>query len=112
MKLEEQWAEALALLFLVLGFFLAVALQSPLFSYVTIFLSGLMAGRVYYIRRYKEPIFPFVLIILGFLLGYFIGGFWVERVVVLVLFAVSAVLSYQLHLKKVITIFKNEGFVK
>ena len=70
-KWDEQWAEAFALLFLALGFVISVVLKSPFFSYLSVFLGGCISGRVYYIKRFKEPIFPFVLMIIGFLIGYF-----------------------------------------
>lgn len=111
-KWNEQWAEALTVLFLALGFLLALLLRSALFSYLTIILAGLLAGRVYYIKKLTEPIFPFVLIIVGFLLGYLLGSFWTSRGWSLFLFGCSFGLSYYLHLKKMVIIFKNENFFK
>ncbi len=111
-KWNEQWAEVLALLFIALGFIISILLRRPLFSYVSVVLAGLVAGRVFYLKRFKEPILPFVLIIIGFLLGYLLGSFWASRFLVLVLFAASFSLSYYLHLKKILVIFKSRQFVK
>ncbi len=112
LKLVEQWPELTALFFLAVGFIIAVLLQSPKFSYVSIILCGFLAGRIYYLKRFKEPVFPFVLIIMGFLLGYLIGTFWVNRVLSLFLFLLSFFVSYYLHLKKILVIFKSERFLK
>jgi len=109
---KEEWVEVLSAFFVVLGFILSILLQSPGFSYITIILSGLMAGRVYYTKRYKEPILPSILIIAGFLVGYLIGSIWISRFWVLVFFLAAFYLSYYLHLKKILVIFKSEDFLK
>ena len=109
---KRQWPEVFSLLFLFLGFVIAVTLRSPMLSYVTIILSGLVAGKTFYLKRFKEPILPFVLIIIGFLVGYLIGSFWVSRMASFILFIIFFALSYYLHLKRIITTFKSEIFVK
>ncbi len=111
-KLEDQWPELTALLFLALGFIISVLLQNAFLSYVSIVLSGALAGRIYYMKRFKEPILPFVLIILGFFLGYLLGAFWVNRSLTVVLFLISFGVSYYLHLKKIVTTFKSERFIR
>ncbi len=111
-KLDEQWAEVLAVLFLVLGFIIAILLQSALFTYLSVIVAGFLAARLYYVRRFKEPVFPFVLIIVGFLLGYLLGGFWASRFWALVFFALAFGISYYLHLKEILVIFKSENFLK
>jgi len=108
----EQWAEVVALLFLVLGFFISALLHNPTFSYIIVFLCSFLAGRVFYMKRFSEPILPFVLIILGFLLGYLIGSFWVSRFWILVFFAIGFISSYYLHLKKILVIFKSKDWIK
>ncbi len=109
---SEHWVEAFAVFFLVVGFLLAVSLRYPLFSYLVIFLSGSLAGKVFYQKRFKEPILPFVLIILGFLVGYLLGSFWINRFAGLLLFGSGLVISYYLHLKKIFVIFKSRSFIK
>src|SRR3989344_7046415 len=111
-KWDTQWGEVLSLFLLVLGFILSVLLQNPTLSYITILLAGLIAGRLYYIKRYSEPIFPFIMIIIGFLLGYLVGNFWSSRLFSLILFAVGFVVSYYLHFKKIVATFKSENFIK
>jgi len=50
--------------------------------------------------------------IVGFLVGYFLGTFWASRFWVLVFFLISFGVSYYLHLKEILVIFKKEDFIK
>jgi|TARA_Y100000310_G_scaffold321540_1_gene379288 hypothetical protein len=111
-KWEERWVENILLFILVIGFIIAVLLFNPVLSYILLFLAGFMAARIYYIKHAKEPILPFVLLILGFLFGYLVGGFWVSRVLALIMFGLGFGISYYLHLKKFLVTFKSEDFVK
>ena len=111
-KVEEQWVETFVLFFLALGFGISVLLQNPVISYVSIFLAGLLAGRIYYIKRHKEPILPTVLIILGFLFGYLAASIWASRTTILLFFALGAAISYYLHVKEILVIFKSKSFIK
>ena len=112
MKWDEQWVEALAAVFLVGGFMLSILLQNELLSYASVFLSGMVAARIYYVKRYTEPILPLVLIIIGFLVGYLLGNFWSSRITALAFFALGFSFSYYLHYKKIVVIFKSENFIK
>lgn len=109
---EKDWAELFTLSLILLGFFLAILLHSPILSYLFIICAGFLAGRVYYIKRRKEPLLPFVLMILGFLAGYFLGSFWVSRTLIIIFFILSMYISYKLHVKKIITIFKSQNYIK
>lgn len=108
----EEWAEAGGLFFMVLGFVLSVLLMVPVLSYISVIIAGFLAGRIYYIKRYSQPIFPFIIMICGFLLGYLLGGFWINRLLVIVLFLGCWWGSYYLHLKKILVIFKSQNFIK
>lgn len=112
MKWHEEWVEAFTLFLLVLGFLISMLLRSDMLSYVAISLSGALAGRAFYTRRFSEPILPFVLMVVGFLLGYVLGSFWTSRLLTIVLFGVGFGLSYFLHMKKIIGIFKSKQFIK
>jgi xanthosine utilization system XapX-like protein len=112
MKLEEQWADVLTLFFLVLGFVISVLLKSAVWSYLSMIIAGGLAGRVYYIKHAREPIFPFVLMMIGFLLGYLVGNFWTSRLLTLLFFGLSFGASYYLHVKKILVIFKSKQFLK
>lgn len=108
----EEWVEVITLFFLSLGFIISVFLQSPGFTYLSVFLSGGLAGRMYYTKRLRQPILPFVLMIIGFLLGYLLGNFWTSRFWTLFFFMAGMLLSYELHLRKFLVIFKSERFFK
>ena len=109
---EEQWAEAITVFFAAIGFIIAILLGSALFTYLSVIISGFLAGRLFYMRRFSEPIFPFIMMIVGFLVGYLLGSFWASRFWVLVFFALSFGISYYLHLKEILVIFKKEHFIK
>ena len=111
-KIEEVWAETLTVIFILIGFVVAMLLSNVSVIYFIVLLSGFLAGRIFYIKRFKEPIFPFVIMILGFLFGYILGGFGASKFWIVVLFLSSWGLSYYLHLKKFITTFKNKSFIK
>ncbi len=111
LKLEEQWADILALALLVIGFIVAVLLRSAFFNYITSFVGGFLSARLYYFKRQKQPIFPFVLIIVGFLLGYLIGTIWASRFWTFVFFTVGFFGSYYLLKHKIIGIFKSEQYL-
>tara|TARA_Y100000310_G_scaffold330747_1_gene402954 strand:+ start:231 stop:572 length:342 start_codon:yes stop_codon:yes gene_type:complete len=110
--LIEIWVETLTLFFLAVGFVIAVLLQNAALSYLAILFSGALAGRIFYTKRFKEPVLPFVLIIIGFVVGYLIGGIWISRGLAFVLFALGFLVSYYLHLKKILVIFKSKNFIK
>ena len=109
---DEQWAEALAVFFLAIGFVIAILLRSALFTYLAVVICGALAARLYYLRRYSEPVFPFILMIVGFLVGYFLGSFWASRFWVVVFFLIAFGASYYLHKKEILVIFKKEHFIK
>jgi hypothetical protein len=109
---ERKWPETISLLLLIVGFLVSALLTSVFLSYLTIFLSGFFAGRVYYDKKHSDPIFPFVLMIVAFIVGYWAGAIFVNRFWVLIFFSIGFGISYYLHLKKILVIFKSENFVK
>lgn len=111
-KLQERWAELTALFFVVLGFMISVLLRTPAISYLAVLLSGLLAGRICFIERYKQPIFPFILIVLGFLAGYVAGSFWVSRFWIVIFFSLGGFISYHLHRKGMVVTFKSKDFIE
>lgn len=111
LNLKEHWEELFVLFFALLGFIISVVITQPVLSYFAVFVSGLLAGRLYYIQRFK-PILPSVLIILGFLVGYVAGSFWVSLFWTIVFFLSGFSLSYYIHVKGIIASFKSTGFIK
>lgn len=112
MKIEENWVETLTIACIVLGFILSLTLHNAFLSYLIIFIIGFLAGRMYYIKKHKEPIVHIVILILGFLLGYLIASFWSNRLLAFIIFFSAFYLSYYLHREKIITMFKSENFLK
>lgn len=111
-KWNEYWVETFAIGFILIAFILAVLLANSIAVYITAVFSGFTAARVFYFRRFKEPIFPFIIIIIGFLIGYVMGSFSANRLITLVFFVLAYAGSYYLHQKKIIVIFKSESFLK
>jgi len=100
-SLYEDWAEMLFFTLLVIGFIVAAWAGSAVIVYLTIFLCGMMAGRLIYHRK-KKLKFPYFLITLGFLFGYILGAFCGNKAVILIVFIVGVIISYRLHNKGII----------
>jgi len=92
----RNWAELFFFILLVIGFLLSIATPSAVISYFMIFSCGMMAGRLWFERKNKL-IFPYFLIIVGFLIGYILGSFYGSRKVILTLFVLGTLISYYLH---------------
>lgn len=112
LKLETQWPELLSLLLLTLGFLISISLRVPFLTYITIFLAGILSARGFYFKRYSQPILPFLILIGGFFIGYLLGSFWANRILVLFFFTLGFALSYYLHKEKSLVIFKSKSFFK
>ena len=95
----KNWSEIVAVALLVIGFVLAISMQNAFFVYIVIFIAGLMAGRYYFSKIGRQPLFPFFLIIIGFLLGYVLGTFNANRTIVMLLFFIGWVISHIAHKK-------------
>jgi len=95
----KSWPEMLFFVLLVIGFIVAVSMQNASFIYIVIFIAGLFAGRYYFTKIGKQPLFPFFLILIGFLVGYMIGSFVANRKVVIFLFFLGWVISHIAHKK-------------
>jgi len=95
----KQWAEVFFIILLMIGFLISISIKSPAMNYAVIFLAGMMAGRLIYEKKGKQPVFAFFLIIVGFLFGYMLGSFNFNRKLIVFFFIVGAVVSYQIHKK-------------
>ena len=112
--IDESWVEWIALVFLILGFLLSLLTNSFFLSVIVISLSGVIIGRSFYVIKNSKGIFPFIIVVLGFLLGYLTGGFVHShnRTIIVLLFLFFAIVSYKLHDKKILVIFKSKNFLK
>ena len=95
----KQWAEIGFLFLLLVGFIFAISINSAAIIYVVIFLAGVFAGRYYLSKIGRQPLFPFFLIIIGFLFGYMLGAFAANRKVVALLFVIGWIASHIAHKK-------------
>jgi len=111
-NINEEWVEYITLIVAFIGFFIAILMRTPSFSYIAVALLGLLLGRTFYIKHFSEPIFPFAIMISAFFIGYFAGSFFVSRLLVLLIFVVTFATSYFLHREKIITIFKSKSYLK
>jgi hypothetical protein len=111
-SLEKHWVETFALISLLVGFLIAVVVRETSLLYAFIFLAGFLAGRVFYFTHKRTFILPLILLVLGFLVGYFVGSIWTNRFVSLSIFIIGFLLSYYLHLNQILVSFKNKNFIK
>ena len=95
------WAEIFFLFLIVIGFLISITIRNALLSYVVIFCVGLMGGRLVAKKIKKQPVFPYFLIILGFLVGFLIGTFTIKvsRILLILLFVIGGITSYIIHRK-------------
>jgi len=98
----KNWAEFFFLVLMLAGFIIALFSPSAFISYIVVFLSGMIGGRLLYLRK-GNLVFPYYIILAGFLLGYLIGTFYGSRKVVIVLFVLGVLFSYHLF---------NKGYIK
>lgn len=107
-NLWSNWVEYFFILLIFIGFLVSIAIPNPLLNYLIIFCIGLMTGRVIYRKKGKQPIFPYGLIMFGFLLGYMINAALISETIsakwILVLFVIGYIISHIAHKKGYITI--------
>lgn len=89
------------LVLMAIGLLAALWAPSAFISYAVAFLAGLFAGRLIYDRKGKMS-FPYIVIIAGFAIGYILGVYYGDRRIVVILFIIGSVLSYELYDKKVL----------
>ena len=108
----KNWAETFFIALVLIGFFIALLLDSAALSYLVIVMAGVIAGRFFFRRRVAQPIFPFVLIIIGFLIGFMIGAIRANKFAIIILFVGATIASYYLHQQGYLEYFKTAGFIR
>lgn len=101
LDLQKNWMEIFFLAVMVLGLLFALVAPSAVLSYAVAFISGIFAGRLIYERKHKIQ-FPYIMIAVGFAIGYVIGAYYGSRLVVVILFISGAILSYKIYDKKIL----------
>ena len=101
----KDWMEIFLFIDMIVGLVFALLIPSAALSYILVFISGFFAGRLIYERKSKI-IFPYIVIITTFLIGYLIGMKYGSRVVVVLLFLIGAILSYKLFDRGILKDFR------
>lgn len=98
--LFKNWAEFVFFIIMVLGFIVSIwaSSYSAVISYIVVFLSGMIGGRLLYERKHRLT-FPYIVIVIGFLIGYLIGSYYGSKKVIVILFGLGVLFSYQLRKK-------------
>jgi hypothetical protein len=97
----SEWAEFFFFVLLFIGLIFGIGSPSAVITYFIGFFSGMMAGRLFYERRDKGRA-PYLLITIGFIMGFVIGTFHGNRIITFLLFIFGAVLSYFLFDRKIL----------
>ena len=97
----KNWMEFWFLVLMAIGVVIALSSPSAAISYIIMFLSGMLAGRLLYERKDKMQ-FPYLMIIIGFVIGYLIGVYYGSRRVSIALFIIGMILSYKLYDNKIL----------
>jgi len=89
----SDWAEFFFFILLFIGLVVGIISPSAVITYLVGFFTGAMAGRLVYERKNKLKA-PYLLIVIGFVIGYVIGTFHGDRRITFLLFVFGAVLTY------------------
>ncbi len=101
----KNWPEVFGFFLLLIGFAIAIFATSAVISYIIIFLSGALFGRLWY-RTRKNFQFTFFIIITGFLVGYLLGSSLIRygnKGVMVIFFLLGWIITYYLHVREIIT---------
>lgn len=97
----SDWAEFFFFILLFIGLIFGALSPSAVITYLVGFFAGMMAGRLLYERKNKGRA-PYLLIIIGFVMGYVIGTFHGSRQITFLLFIFGAAFGYYLFDKKIV----------
>ena len=95
----QDWPELLAFSLLLIGFLISLTIGSVFLTYLLGFLFGLMAGHFWYERK-KDKKAKYLLIIVGFALGYTAGAYYGNRIITITCFLVGVFTALYIHKKK------------
>jgi uncharacterized membrane protein YgcG len=103
--LKGTWPEVFGFFLLLIGFSLGIFATSAVMSYLIIFFSGAIFGRLWY-RAKKNFQFSFFIVILGFLVGYLLGSSLLRygsKGVMVIFFVLGWIATYYLHVRGIIS---------
>lgn len=97
-EFADDWPELAAVIFLFLGFILALASSTFTIAYIVIFLLGLMFGRTWY-RFHRARKTALVMSIAACLLGFGFGAILGNLQLVVLVFLLGILIGYWVHQK-------------
>ena len=97
--LAYTWVEYVAFMLMLIGFVLAIYSGSAVITYLVSFLSGMFFGRIWFLIRKKEK-FPYIIMISFFLIGFVLGSFYGEKMLIIIFYILGSILSYYISFKK------------
>lgn len=100
--LFRSWPEVSAVVLLIAGFLISISVSSSSSAYLVVFVSGIFAGRYFFSKLQGKTLFPFFLIIVGFIFGYVLGSFSANRIAVTGLFLSGWTISHKIHKQRII----------
>ena len=97
----SDWAEIVGFILLVIGFFVSLLAGSAVIAYILVLLAGGIGGRIWF--RIKQDLkTPWVIILLGLLIGFVLGSRYGNNFVIILFYLVSIGVSYYIHEKGII----------
>ena len=102
LNLTKNWAEILFFLVMVVGAIVGLTAPSAAISYFIIVICGLYAGRIIY-KTHNILLFPFILAVIGFLIGFVFVLYDGNRVVVIILFVIAMFTGFKIYQRKYLT---------
>ena len=101
LDMYNNWLEYVALLFMILAFFMMqvnwLFTGSKVMVYLTIFLAGMIVGRIFYKIKDGKTRFRWSIISLAFLIGFIIAPHYGGRLMLIIVYALGAYASYYIH---------------
>jgi len=97
-NLQKQWVELLFGVFLIIGIIISFTAPNLPVSFILLFLTGIMAGKMLYFGK-KAIKLPTVLVIIGFILGYTLGTRFTSWKGVLLVFLLGGLVGFYIYEK-------------
>ena len=98
---HKNWLEFWFFVLMIFGLGIALVAPSAVISYIMIFLAGFFCGRLIYGKK-GGIVFPFFVVIVGFLAGYVIGVYYGSRIVTALLFIAGYASGYWVYSRKIL----------
>lgn len=92
------WVEIWVVLLIVIGFLISLTIESLIFNIIVIFLAGFMGGVLLFEKNKRKFLFPYILIIIGFLFGFMLGTF-THRKIIAFTFVAGVLIGYYIYEK-------------